>query len=644
MHKLINNVYNNRKNLIFPIGLYLVGVIVFVFINYERNKNKIYKGIDNNLYVIASSINNILPLNFYDKAIEQSSINSNEDWQNIKNLTKYAKQINASFLFTLIIKNNKVYYTSCSTNNNELKNRNEVHYWQEYKGSSYNPLTILKKNEEIYETITEKYGTYRTVLIPKYSATGKLYVLGANYNACYINKLLNKEIFISLLYILLFSLFSLPFVYIIIKSKKNYNYSLQTKVQERTVQLTQEINEKLIIQEKLKQSLIQSEKLAKKAQEADKAKEEFLTTMSHEIRTPLNVIVGVSTLLNQSKISQEQTDYLLTIKSASEHLLSIVDNILDFSLIESKKVIIEKIKFDIYDLINYSVNSFINITNHKHISLSTFINDRLPKFVVGDQSYLRQILFNLIGNAVKFTENGGVNVSVTLNNFDSNSNKVEILFKIEDTGIGIYPENEKLIFEKFSQIDSSTRRKYGGTGLGLAICKNLLDILGGKIWFESELGKGSVFYFTLFFDLPINVNNNIENAADIKQVVNLPELNILLAEDNLLNVKVAKSFLEKSGHNVSIANNGFEVLKIIETKVFDIILMDVEMPGMDGIQASETLRLDGNNTPIIALTAHALTDIKSKCEQAGMNYFITKPIDFKNLEFTISKVLNQNRK
>lgn len=644
MNNIIINKFKNRKKLILPVCLYLIGVVLFVIINYERNEVMLYKNIDRNLFFSAVSIKTVLPKDFHDRAINKFSIGKKEDFQNIKALTNLSKQLNISYLYTFIIRNNKAYFTSCSTNAIELKNRNQTLYWHENHEvhEDLSKITNYKKN--IFKTFSNKSGTYREVLIPMFSPKGNLYVIGADYEINFIYEALNKEVLISLLIAVLLSLLIIPFSYILIKSEKNYNYFLQTKVQERTVQLTHEINEKINIQEQLKHALKISEELAEKAKDSNKAKDEFLATMSHEIRTPLNVIVGISTLLNQTNFSEEQAEYLTTIKSASEHLLSIVDEILDFSLIEAKKVVIEKIKFNIYEIINYSVSSFTNIANHKKISIKIDINERVPQYVIGDQSYLRQILFNLIGNAVKFTEKGGVIINVILNNFDSKNNKVEFLFKIKDSGIGISPENEKNIFEKFSQIDSSTRRKYGGTGLGLAICKHLLDILEGKIWFESELNKGSTFYFTLNFELPENKSNNnldYENTESI--LTKLPKLKILLAEDNLLNVKVAKSFLEKSGHIVYVANNGIEVLQALKSETFDIILMDIEMPEMDGMQASQVIRNEGNKTPIIALTAHALNDMKEKCEKAGMNFFITKPIDFKNLETIISKVLNQEK-
>jgi len=261
---------------------------------------------------------------------------------------------------------------------------------------------------------------------------------------------------------------------------------------------------------------------------------------------------------------------------------------------------------------------------------------------------LRQILFNLLSNAVKFTEKGEVSLFIYLNKYDNNTNKVELLFKITDSGIGIPVEKEKIIFDKFSQADSSTRRKYGGTGLGLAICKHLVSILDGKIWFESKAGHGSTFYFTLNFGLPgleLSGKNSKPDEYKVDDNYKLRNLNILLAEDNLLNVKVTKSFLQKSGHTVTVVSNGNEVMQKIKDNSYDLILMDIEMPEMDGIEAAQLIREGGSNVknkniPIIALTAHALDEIKDKCKYAGMNHFITKPIDFKKLDFAMTQVLH----
>ena len=648
MNKLTHKKSQKWKKFIFPVCVYVIGIFVFTGVNYERTKSNLLSGIDRNLFIAAQCIKNTLPSDFHDRALNFNSINKTEDWKNIKALSKLAYITKINFLYTIVIKNGKAYFTSCSTTSDELKNHNEVHYWLEYAEASKALLNIPISRKTVYETTSNRWGTFRSAVIPIISQTGNLYLVGSCYKISYITLILHKEVVISVIFALFLSFLVIPFAYYMLKMQKNYSYFLHTKVQERTVQLSHEISERKRAQEQLTESLAKSEELAEKAQEANKAKSEFLATMSHEIRTPLNVIIGMSALLNNPAISQEQAEYLGTIKGASEHLLNIIDNILDFSQIEANKVNIENVKFDINELVNYSVNSFMNLAKYKEIGLKSLINEKVPKFITGDPSYLRQILFNLLSNAVKFTEKGEVSLFIYLNKYDNNTNKVELLFKITDSGIGIPVEKEKIIFDKFSQADSSTRRKYGGTGLGLAICKHLVSILDGKIWFESKAGHGSTFYFTLNFGLPgleLSGKNSKPDEYKVDDNYKLRNLNILLAEDNLLNVKVTKSFLQKSGHTVTVVSNGNEVMQKIKDNSYDLILMDIEMPEMDGIEAAQLIREGGSNVknkniPIIALTAHALDEIKDKCKYAGMNHFITKPIDFKKLDFAMTQVLH----
>ncbi len=646
----MNNKSNKRsinwKKFIFPVVVYLVGVFLFTWISYQRTKNSLIKEIDRDLFIAAQSVNSALSSDFYARALNQNSIGADEDARNIRALSMLANRMKIKYFYTLCVSNGKAYLTSSSATLEELKSNNVSRYWLEYSEASKELLNIPKNKKIVYETTADRWGSFRTVLIPILSKDGNIAIVGADYEIKYIDSILKRETLISYLFALFLSLLIIPFTYKMYKMEKNYRYFLQAKVEERTSQLGREIFERNRTQEQLKESLTQSEELAEKAQEANKAKGEFLATMSHEIRTPLNVIVGMSSLLNNTGVSSEQSEYLRTIKGASEHLLNVIGDVLDFSQIESRKVEIENVKFDIKELVNYSLSSFMNIAKHKELFLKGIIDEKVPQYLTGDPSYVRQILFNLIGNAVKFTETGGVNLTVNLSKFDNVENKVELLFKISDSGIGIPKNKEQFIFEKFSQADSSTRRRYGGTGLGLAICKHLICLLSGKIWFDSKEGDGSNFYFTINFGLPgtesikqIGLDNSEDNFK-------LRNLNILLAEDNVLNVKVAKSFLEKSGHKVTVAENGKVVLEKIKDNAFDLILMDIEMPEMDGIEAAQVIREGGinikdKNIPIIALTAHALNEIKEKCQLVGMNHFIAKPMDFKKLDFAMAQVLKE---
>ena len=636
------------KKLLIPFLIYIFGVVVLTWINYQRTKTILLSGVDKNLYLAAQTIRIALPGNLHDYATNKRAVSVSNDWRNIKKLTELALYLKIDFLYTIVIKDGKAYFTCCSTTAKEIEEHSEAHYWTEYPEASEELLNIRKTNKVIYETTVDRWGTFRSVLVPTYSPNGNLYVLGADYEISYITNILHKEVLISALIAFILSLLIIPFAIILIRIEKGYSSFLKEKIQERTKQLTQEIIERKRTEEQLNEALINSEELAEKAHDANKAKGEFLATMSHEIRTPLNVIVGMSSLLNQSGVSPEQSDYLKTINDSSDHLLNLIDNILDFSLIESRKVQIEHIQFDIHELINYSVSSFMSVAKHKNIILESDTDERIPKYLKGDPSYLRQVLFNLIGNAIKFTERGMITVKVSFVKILAESRQIELKFTVTDTGIGIPDQVKEDIFEKFRQSDSSTKRKYGGTGMGLAISKHIISLLNGSIWFESDEGKGSSFYFTLVFglqDLEESKKANIESEGYIDEI-NLHSLHILLAEDNKLNVKVAKSFLEKLGHNVTVALNGLEAIQFMTERKFDLILMDIEMPEMDGIEAATKIRegYDGItdvDIPIIALTAHALTDIREQCNSAGMNYFITKPLDFKLLNGIIGKVLQE---
>ena len=635
------------KKLFFPILIYLLGVIIFTWINYQRTKTILLTGVDRNLYLAAQTIKIALPGNYHDYATNEKAVGLDKDWKNIKKLTELALYLKVDYLYTIVIKDGKAYFTSCSTTANEINEHSEAHYWTEYPEASDDLLKLKIDRKVIYNTSEDRWGTFRTVIIPAYSPNGNMYAVGAEYEISHITSILHREVLISVLIAFLLSLLVIPFTIVLIRLEKVYNKFLKDKIQERTKQLTQEIIERKRTEEQLNEALINSEELAEKAHDASKAKGEFLATMSHEIRTPLNVIVGMSSLLNQSGVSPEQSDYLKTINDSSDHLLNLIDSILDFSMIESRKVQIENVKFDIHELINYSISSFMNVAKHKGIILESDTDERIPKYLKGDPSYLRQVLFNLIGNAIKFTERGMITVKVSFVKILAEKRQVELKFMVSDTGIGIPEHIKEDIFEKFRQSDSSTKRKFGGTGMGLAISKHIISLLNGTIWFESDEGKGSSFYFSLAFDF-----QDIEEANDKEytfgketdEEIKLPQLKILLAEDNMLNVKVAKSFLTKLGHNVTVALNGIEVLQYMKEEHYDLILMDIEMPEMDGIEAATKIRMghegiSDTRIPIIALTAHALTDFRERCNDAGMNQFITKPLDFKKLESLIGNVL-----
>jgi signal transduction histidine kinase/DNA-binding response OmpR family regulator len=350
----------------------------------------------------------------------------------------------------------------------------------------------------------------------------------------------------------------------------------------------------------------------------------FLANISHEIRTPINAISGMSGILADTDISETQKQYVHAIQSSSKSLMVIVNDILDMSKLESGKFSAEFIPFDIRAIVDPLYTSYLMRTDEKGISLNIEYPENMPKWVFGDPTRLGQILNNLISNAIKFTDKGNVSLKIA---FEKKGKLNEFCFQVTDTGIGIDQEKLKTIFEFFSQEDNTITRRFGGTGLGLAISKSIAELLNGEIKVESEKNVGSTFMFRL--TMP-EASEQKQVETDVKS--DLTGFNVLIVEDNELNRFLAVTILKKWNANIHIAENGIEAVDAVKNKEIDIVLMDIQMPVMDGVAASIAIRNELNsNVPIIALTANALESEKEKCWQAGMNEYITKPYNPEHL-------------
>ena len=383
-------------------------------------------------------------------------------------------------------------------------------------------------------------------------------------------------------------------------------------------------------------------KLAKQAAEQNaQMKEMFLANMSHEIRTPMNAITGFGRLLCEGgNLTEEQQDYVNAINTASSNLLNLINDILDFSKIESGEIKLEKIPFSLKDQINYVWKILSPNAHQKGLLFKCMVDHGMPEMVIGDPTRLSQVLVNLINNAIKFTEKGHIRLLVQT--LEKTNNGYVIEFQVEDTGIGIPEEKIQAVFDRFTQANTNTTRKYGGTGLGLSISKSLIELQGGEIEVESHLNKGSRFTFRL----PFQISNEIHQTdSPIESLpVEAPKKNnLLLVEDNMLNQKLAKKVMELRGFNVDVAENGIIALEMLKTRSYDLILMDLQMPEMDGYQTADhirnTMKLD---TPIMAMTAHSLVGEKEKCLRVGMNEYITKPFDPNTLFLKIKELTEQN--
>ena len=370
------------------------------------------------------------------------------------------------------------------------------------------------------------------------------------------------------------------------------------------------------------------QKAKEAAEEAACLKQQFLANMSHEIRTPMNGIMGLTKILMNTMTTEEQQGYLHSIKSCSEHLMVIINDILDFSKVEAGKMTFESVPFSIGEVARESVALFNMKAAEKSIGLELNIDPLLPIAVSGDPTRLSQVINNLISNAIKFTDQGKVELIIKPERIASSS--TDIVFEVRDTGIGIREESVPFVFESFRQASSDTTRKYGGTGLGLSIVKKLIDLQDGRIEADSKYGEGTTFRFRLTFDrTDEKLLKNKEKDLSIDY--SIEGKRVLLAEDNLVNQVIAKKMLKDWGAMVTAVENGEEAISILQHETFDIVLMDIQMPEMDGYTATKMIRRELNDTvkniPIVAMTAHATSCEKDKCFTSGMDDYICKPFE-----------------
>jgi signal transduction histidine kinase/ActR/RegA family two-component response regulator len=390
------------------------------------------------------------------------------------------------------------------------------------------------------------------------------------------------------------------------------------------------------VRKEAQQQLIKAKELA---EQASLAKAQFLSTMSHEIRTPMNAVIGMTHLLLEEAPRPDQEENLRILSFAAKNLLALINDILDFSKIDAGKIEFEEIEFNLKDLIQSICKTLHHKADEKGLKMELLLDNNIPSFLIGDPVRLNQIITNLLSNAIKFTHTGHITTTVTLK--EILHGKATIDFAVKDTGIGIPADKIDKIFDSFTQASSETTRKYGGTGLGLAITKKLLELQNSHIYVNSKVGEGCIFYFSLSFKTSYRKEQPRPEVVYLHQAQLLQGVKILLVEDNRVNQLIISKFLLKWGLQVDMADNGLIAVDLLKTAIYDLILMDLEMPEMDGYEATRTIRSFTDERykeiPIIALTASAMIEVQDQVFASGMNGYVTKPFDPDELYQVLAK-------
>lgn len=731
------------RALIISVIIYLSGVTLYSLWSYHQQKEQILKNIKTKLTEAALSVDYLVPLNYFDRAIAPDSISSIEFTECLHLLSRQADNFHIKYIYTTFLYNNRIFFTASSATSEEIRTgENLTYYWQEYTEADPSFFTAFNDTVPSFSSYTDRWGTFLTVLIPHENRRGDKYLLCADMEISFISKELMDEIPFTLAKALFLLLIVVPLIYSLLRNYRKYSADLEETVSHRTELLEKEIDKRIKSEDVLRQSeqkfsiafnrvpvpmfitsingiitdvnnafteatglkkekiigqlilslpffesgvdfesikrsvlaqgsflnhsmkyrcketlcdcilsaeLIQlygkshilsifmdiSERyryenelrIAKeKAEESDKLKTIFLANMSHEVRTPLNAVIGFSDLLRDETLdSEKRNQYIDIITSNSRNLLELINDIINISKIEAGQLKISEDECDLNKVLGQMfrwLEKEKNDRNKNNLQLKLSVS--LPDnncLILTDEIRLRQVIINLLTNALKFTESGSIE-------FGYNISDRRILFFVKDSGIGISKPNLRVIFERFKQVHEGSARKYGGTGLGLAISKAIVELMGGAITVESEPAKGSTFTFSVPYNpLPVKKHQRRMHDGDTSSI-NLKDTVILIVEDDVPSYYYFKTILEKNNAEVLHADNGPKALEIFKNRPdISVILMDLHLPEMTGYEITKEIRKVNPDVVIIAQTADALSETRNIVLSSGFSDYITKPIN-----------------
>ncbi|NWB93729.1 ATP-binding protein [Pseudomonas agarici] len=601
--------------------VYIVGVSGYIYYLHDQAQRILIEGINNKLLHAALGAAAILGDQYHDALVDKHSKSEAEDLDAIRKLSRFNESMGTAFVYTVIKRGAKAILVSSSASTQEVEEGNFVRFFDPYPDASQALLDSFDLTTPSWIDYTDHWGDFRAVFVPMKSADGTPYVAGAEITlADYYHALNQDSLHHLVLAILVFLSLSLLFVI--------------DSVRMRTHLRQLQVNEQVLKQAKIC------------AEEADRLKSQFLATMSHEIRTPMYGVIGATELLSATALNPVQSDLLTTIQTSGETLLALIDDILDLAKIESGKMDLRPRVFELRILIASSVELVRQNIQDKPITLEVSVFPDVPSLIKTDADRLRQVLINLLGNAIKFTETGKVSLSVSLSD---STVPTRLNFSIRDTGVGIPMDRQGSLFKPFTRCEGANNQRFTGSGLGLSICKNLIEAQGGILSFSSLFGIGSTFTFSLpiepFSDLEIPIAAEHPTVGFDASFARHYPLDILLVENHELNRKVAMAMLQTLGYTPDFACDGLESLDHCRVSTPDVILMDINLPGMDGLEAIRRIRKlpQGEQCYIVAFTASAFSNEIERFRGAGANDILTKPACFQGFTEVLRRSLDYRK-